>query len=101
MDRRAWALRRLALETRTVRVTLRSAIGDLAAAEMDDAERAAQRREWRDRAAVLLQDVRARLLQLDAGRGSDGVVDVDLEPVLRELDAAEADLADLVDERSA
>ena len=63
--RREW--RRLSLQTRTVSITLRSALADLdRITSLPDEERIALRRRWCEHASVLLQDVRARSMQLQA-----------------------------------
>ena len=57
--------RRLSLEIRTVTVTLATALQDLdREGEISLAERVAMRREWCERASVLLQDVRARSFRI-------------------------------------
>lgn len=59
--------RRLILETRTLTITLRSALADLEAGyAFTDGERLAMRRAWGERVRLLLQDVRARSMQLAA-----------------------------------
>ena len=97
--------RRLILETRTLTITLRSAIADMDAdPTLTDAERTAARREWCERVRVLLQDVRARSMQLatltEAGLGAlrpDEVVAADDRPDAV-LDEAERDIAAIADD---
>jgi len=84
--------RRLSLEVRTLTVSLRDALDDLRMMRgMTERERVALRREWCERAAVGLQDVRVLSMRMSAisREGSLARDDVAL------LDHADAEVAAL------
>jgi hypothetical protein len=95
--------RRAILKARTISITLRSALDDFDGAIHDDLSLRAQvalRREWCERAAQMIQDLRVQALRTRAlaarikvGRGEGRVTLLEL----RELDVASDDAEHAID----